>query len=515
MRAPDQADHREGSALSPNRLRRIALALVASAAAAAISVPAAAQEAGPDWPQYQGGPGHPGGLSDGPAPPFRLRWRFSSPDGSSVSAAVIAGDVAIAVGREAVYGVDLVSGDIAWEIPRDGGPVSAPAVVAGAGDAGPTLLYLEGPTSGEENAASPSASGPASPTPTRSPSATASEPPEEGEGDEEGSELVAVELDGREELWRAPTGATSRSGVTVDGDTAYVGDQDGTVYAVALADGAERWTGDAGARVDVPIAVADERVIAVARDVDGQSVIVNAFALADGERLWRLSPPTGSTAASAAAADDGAVMVGLADRLFRSLSGEDGTESWTSIALNVFSPVTSPALLDGIVYVVDLGGGLYRLDAEDGERVWSYQFNEIVWRSSPVVSGRTVLLGLNDGRLVAVDAGSGHLVWQSRATPGLIGTIALSRDVVVAVKGGDDPGLVAFEHDPDGRLSDLPSPTRLEPGTTLARAGIAAAMVLAVALVPAVLARRRFGDPFANVEGDEDDEPDDEHEDPA
>jgi hypothetical protein len=94
---------------------------------------------------------------------------------------------------------------------------------------------------------------------------------------------------------------------------------------------------------------------------------------------------------------------------------------------------------------------------------------------------------------VAVDAASGVLVWQSEATPGQVGTISLSREVVVAVKGGRDAGLIAFEHDPDGSLVRIESPTVLEPGTTLSRIGTAAAIVLAALLLPGMLARRRWG----------------------
>jgi hypothetical protein len=100
-------------------------------------------------------------------------------------------------------------------------------------------------------------------------------------------------------------------------------------------------------------------------------------------------------------------------------------------------------------------------------------------------------------------------VWQSAASPGLIGTIALSPEAVVAVKGGAEGGLIAFEHDPNGRLVDVPSPTELDGGTTLARIGAAAAIALAILLVPGMLLRRRFGDAFA-AETEDGDFPDEE-----
>jgi len=422
---------------------------------------------------------------------------------------VIFGGEAIALGEAAVYGVDLATGEVAWQVPRSGGPLSVPAVVAGTGGEPALLLYLEGPDSDAG-----SGGGTPSPSVTDSPSGSTAPP-----GDEPGSELVAIELESHTELWRSPLGASSRTGVAVLDDAAYVGDEDGIVTAVGLVDGAVAWTKDvrkadgpcaglAGGRVDVPLAVADGRVIAVARDVDGASIAVTALDAADGTCRWQKSPQIGSSAASAAAAGDGSVFIGLADRLVRSLDGSDGEQAWGALALSVFSPVTSPALVGDALYVVDLGGGVYRIDAEGGERIWSYQLNEVDVRSSPVVAGSTVLVGLRDGRLVAIDAESGHLVWQSEATPGLIGAIALGRDAVVAVRGGRDSGLVAFEHDPGGALVDVPTPTELEAGTLAARAGAAAVIVLAAVLVPGFLARRRFGDAFGDRQEARGGEPD-------
>lgn len=437
-----------------------------------------------------------------------MRWTLSAPEGPALSGAVIFQGQAISLGEAAVYGVDLATGEIAWEAPRSGGPLSVPAIVAGVEGGPATLLYLEGPSS-----EAGSGGGTPSPSETGSPSESTA-----AAGAEPGSELVAIELDGHTELWRVPLGATSRTGVTVDGDAAYVGDEDGTVTAVALADGSVLWAKDLGeaddpcagfpnGKIDVPVAVADGRVIAVVRNVDGSSVAISALDTANGDCVWQKSPQIGSSATSAAAAGDGRVVIGLADRLVRSLGGSDGEQAWASLALSFFSPVTSPALTPDSVYVVDLGGGVYRLDARDGARVWDYQLNEVVIRSSPVVSGGAVLVGLRDGRLVAIDGASGHLVWQSESTPGLVGAIALSAEAVVAVKGGRDAGLIAFEHDPDGSLVDLPSPTELEAGTLVARAGAAAAIVLAAVLVPGMLARRRFGDAFSG-----EDPVDEEHE---
>ena len=474
---------------------RAAIAVVAFASPVLLARTATAQEQ-PGWSQFQAGPGHEGALVDGPQPPYRVRWTLPAPAGDALSGAVVAGDAAVAVGEEAVYGIDIGTGVVAWQIPRSGGPLSVPAI--GASRGGRTVVYLEGPAP-SDSGASPSPSASASPSPSAA---------EDGRGDV--SALVAVALGDRSELWRTPLGAISRSGVTIDGATAFVGDQDGTVYAISMDDGAITWSQTVDGRVDTPLAVSQDRVYVVARNLDTPQVAIAAFDAVTGDRAWpAVDVQASSTAGSSPVAGGGSVYVGSADRRIRALDAADGTERWATLALSVFSPATSLALDGASVYAADIGGGLYQLDATDGQRRWSFHFNDVVFRSSPVVSGTSVLLGLGDGRLVAVDVSSGHLVWQSVASPGLIGTIALSPEAVIAVKGGTDAGLVAFEHDPEGTLLDVPSPTQLDAGATLSRYALAAALVFVGAFVPGLWARRRFPPIAARPEDAGDDRTDD------
>src|SRR5215211_8229275 len=125
-----------------SRAVRVAAAAVATAPLVLLSGAASAQEA-PTWSQFQGGPGHSGVLADGPEPPFRVRWTLPAPTGDALSGAVVAGDLAVSVGDEAVYGIDVASGAIEWRVARDGGPLSIPAI--GAGPRGRILVYLDGP----------------------------------------------------------------------------------------------------------------------------------------------------------------------------------------------------------------------------------------------------------------------------------------------------------------------------------------------------------------------------------
>ncbi|MCI0636690.1 MAG: PQQ-like beta-propeller repeat protein [Actinobacteria bacterium] len=469
--------------------------LIPAALGISATAAAAQQEVTAPWGQFQAGPTHAGSLPDGPQPPYRLRWTRPSPAGGALSPPIVVGDEVVSVGSQAVYGIDLATGEVTWQIPRAGGPVSTPAVASLGGR--DLLVYLEGPAPVGSAMPSPSVSATVSPSATDAPSPTASASPGvEGGHPDRVSFLVAVDLSDRSELWRTALDATAQSGVTIEGGTAYVGDRGGDVYAADLDDGSFVWASPAAGpgQVDAPVAVVDGAVYVVRRDPDTGLSTLMAFDAATGERRWPAggedAAPTGG---SAPAVIDGTVIVGSTDPAVRAFAAADGELRWSALATSRSSPFTSPAVAEEGAVLAGLSGGLYLLDPAEGQRRWSYQFNEVVIRSSPVVSGSTVLLGLDDGRLVAVDAGVGHLVWQSAPASDPLGAIALSTDVVVAVRHGRGASLVAFEHDPEGALIDERSPTELEAGTTFGRYALAAVLVFALASIPGVLFARRAG----------------------
>lgn len=458
----------------PAALTRAGLAALALACALGASATAAAGETQGDieWSQFQGGPAHLGTIAEAPAPPYRERWRFNPPEGA-LSGAVLTRELAIAVGREAVYGIDLASGEQVWTIRRGGGPLSTPALALLEGRT--VLVYLDGPPSPR-----------AGPSPGPSPAGEAA------------SELVAVDLADRSELWRAPLREVSRSGVTVEGDRAYVGDDAGGVYAVDLATGRISWTAEAVGRVESPPAVSQGMVYVASRNVEERRAQVLALDAVTGERRWTFVPASGAVVLSALATADGQVVLGAGDQLVRGLGAADGSPRWHAIALNLFSPLSAPAYRPGDVFIADAAGGLYRVNAADGERDWDHQTNELIVRSSPVVIGSHVVVGLGDGRLAAFDASDGDLVYRSAASPGVLGELALSRAAVVATKGGGEPALIAFEHDPEASLVRVPSPTIPVPGRLLGWFALAAAIVGAAILVPFRLLGPRFGPAFTH-----------------
>jgi outer membrane protein assembly factor BamB len=342
---------------------------------------------------------------------------------------VIAGGVAVAAGRVAVYSVDVRDGRPAWQLPRAGGPLEAQPAVAGSGRRS-VLLFAEGHLARD-------------------------------------SRVRAYALATQKHLWDAQLQDVSSSGISVDAGTAFVGDRSGTLYAIDVSSGHLLWKFRGDGVIDAPPAVADGRVYAVTANRSTGAVQLIEVDERTGKLGWRFEPPQLATFGTAPTVHDGSVYVGMGNRVVYALDARSGKERWSSYTVSMFSPVVGSAIAGGdlvvsATYPLSAGVGLYRLDAPTGDRESWFQFDSFDLLSSPVIAGRYALMGLDDGRLVAVDTRSGHEAWEQGTGPGALGAIAPGGDVMVASKSGADGGLVAFRHDPSGQQIDVTSRTELD-----------------------------------------------------
>jgi outer membrane protein assembly factor BamB len=452
---------------------------------------------GDEWTQFQGGPQHTGFVPDGPSPAFVEAWRFAEPLGgpngvTGLSAPVVAGDEVIVVGPQAVIGVGLGDGAERWRNPRDPGPPVTPAVGTTAGP--PIVVYTEGfgpnppgsesPTTSIASPSGPSPSGPVAP------SASPADAPRTG-GD---AHAVALALRGdHAERWRVPLPSGSRTGVTIEGDTAYIGTNDGSVTAFELSTGDARWTANAGGFLDAPLAVSGGLVLVGVTGDEQTAYTLVALRTADGSEAWRYTPDTSAQIAGVPAIGDGMAFVGLVDQTLRAISLVDGAERWVARLNARVGLQGAPAIADDGVVAVDLLGQVYRLDWVTGERVWDHALNTSVPRSSPVVTDGSVLVAARDGELLAVEASSGDLVWRGAASANLLRTLAVSGELVLGVTGGSSPGLVAWRHDPAGALTRVVTPTKIDPARLLVGFIAGAIPVVAVLWLLGRLLAARFG----------------------
>lgn len=160
-----------------------------------------------------------------------------------------------------------------------------------------------------------------------------------------------------------------------------------------------------------PAGVGD-RVYAASRD--GR---VSAFDAASGRREWRSDLRV--ALAAGPGANRNAVVVAGSDGIIVALRPEDGSELWRS---QVTGEVLAPPEVSGdsvVVYTID--GMLRVLSRFNGTERWSMQQDPpaltLRGAAAPVVVGRTVITGFDNGRIVAAALQDGAPRWEAVLSP--------------------------------------------------------------------------------------------------
>ena len=471
------------------------------------------------WSQYQGSAAHPGFAAAAPAPPYSQAWTFDvAPEHNiGVSAPIVAGNVVVTVAPSAVYGVDLATGQQRWSIPRSFGP-NVPAAVGDAGGA-QVLVYSEGFGDTPLPLANPSGSASAAPSSSASPSAAPTTGPLPAN---EQPRLVGVDLTTQKQLWTLDLKEVSRTGVTIEGTTAFVGDNRGNVYAVDIASGEQRWTAKVPGFLASPLAVSGGTVLAAVQaqgTVQGSSAparsSVVAFDASSGVQSWTFTPVFPTLRTTTMAISGETAFIGFDNRVVEAIDIATGIGTWNHAANGLFLFTSSPALSADGVFMSDSTGHVIKLAAADGSREWDFALNTDVLRSAPALARNVVLVSSATGRLSAIDAVSGRLIFQSGFEGGSLGPMAVTADLVVAVRGGGQGGLIAFRHDDHGHLVSVASPTTLDPGKLVLGYVVAAVPLLAALLFAVRPLAARFGPPEFESRDDDDEQEDDEDDEDA
>jgi len=250
--------------------------------------------------------------------------------------------------------------------------------------------------------------------------------------------LRAFTADG-DPAWETPTDAPVTATPAVAGNRAYVADAEGTLYAVGTDDGSVRWRaalradtfgfGQATRQID-PAVHSSPTVVEGTAFVGGDDGAVYAFDAETGDPAWRTRvrgdrfPPTGQVAAPAVATPavaDG-IVYAAAGPTVAALDAETGDPEWRTDAPDAVT--ASPAVRDGVVHAASLDGSVLALAADSGDPDWSAERSgrayppterseqeRFVVDSSPAVTeGGTAVVLRGDGATYAFD-GAGEPLW--------------------------------------------------------------------------------------------------------
>lgn len=135
-----------------------------------------------------------------------------------------------------------------------------------------------------------------------------------------------------------------------------------------------------------------------------------------GRSRWRTD--TEAAVSGGVGAGAGLVLVGTEEGEVIALDAETGDAVWRA---QVSSEVqSSPRVVGGAVVVRTLDGKLFGLDAGSGEQRWTYDGGvpslSVRGTGSPAAASGVVFSGFDDGRLAAVRAASGEILWEARVS---------------------------------------------------------------------------------------------------
>jgi outer membrane protein assembly factor BamB len=267
-----------------------------------------------------------------------------------------------------------------------------------------------------------------------------------------GGRVTVVELASGDVRWTAELGTPISGAVTLDAGRALVTtlggrDEPSEIVALDVEDGNELWRAsaeDASNLVTTPV-VADGRVLTL--DAFGG---VLAFDAEDGRFLWRtevvnpLAPRQPfllrEVGAPAPVSADGQVFaVDVTGRVY-AFDAETGAALWDH-ALNAVSQSSPPLLTDDHVLVPTDAGTLYAVDRRSGHLVWRVDAGRAFLRGLADAGDLLVgVTGADDAGLVALESdATGRLLDEPSPTAFAIGRMATGY-----VLGGLLVGLVAI-----------------------------------------------------------------------
>ncbi|MEM6295674.1 MAG: PQQ-binding-like beta-propeller repeat protein [Myxococcota bacterium] len=289
--------------------------------------------------------------------------------------------------------LDMLRGEVMWELPLGGAVSSRPLLTDMPGEAGtrdpaaPHGMMLVGTDNGDE---------------------------------------IAIDLESREELWRYPTDGKVRTVPVVAEGVVYIANSRDQVFALDQRTGAWRWQYEQPLQTDFTVSGYAGLAYVPSSDGVGTGVVYTGFGngkvvaidAASGEALWltSLAPPAGGDFSDC---DSTPLVNPEAGRLYVAgqqtgvfaLDLEDGTPAW-SFGVRAVGDLARGA--GGDMVGASSLEGVFALD-RDGNQLWRTQVDPGVL-STPVVVDNTVFVAHSDAGLLAFDLESGEFL--ARLDPG-------------------------------------------------------------------------------------------------
>lgn len=145
---------------------------------------------------------------------------------------------------------------------------------------------------------------------------------------------------------------------------------------------------------------------------------ISAWPVEKGKRLWRTD--LNMSLSGGVGLGAGLVAVGSTKGELVVLDAETGEERWrVTLSSEILS---APAAQDDLLVAQTQDGKIYGLSVTTGEEIWRYTVEVPVLSlrgtAGPEVTPRMVITGFANGKLVALSAATGSLLWEAKLATG-------------------------------------------------------------------------------------------------
>jgi outer membrane protein assembly factor BamB len=247
------------------------------------------------------------------------------------------------------------------------------------------------------------------------------------------SDAMAINATTGTKIWFHSSGTfynTAASLAVVNGRV-YQNSQ-GKFWTLNATDGTELWNYKIGGGSS-PVVV--DGVVYVGSEISNKGLQCSSVVALDavkGTKLWHvlMGNQSFNCVVSSPAVVDGVVYIGAEDNNVYALNAKNGKTIWSFLTGD--SVYSSPVVVDGVVYIGSGDRNVYALDAKTGEKLWSYETGGGVgeFGASPVVVDGVVYVGSRDHNIYALDASNGEKLWSYTTGEVVHATPAVANGVV-------------------------------------------------------------------------------------
>jgi outer membrane protein assembly factor BamB len=194
-----------------------------------------------------------------------------------------------------------------------------------------------------------------------------------------------------------------KAAVAVTANAVYIGDEEGWFHAIDRATGKEKWKPfEAQAEISSCANFYEDKVLFTSHDNS-----LYCLNTADGSKAWQYETK-GQVYTSPPVVGDHTFVAGCDEhlRVINIKTGEEESDIPFGIQL-----ISSPAVIDNLLYVGTYGNEVLAVDWKASTRVWTYTGAKARYDSSAAVTDKYVIAGSQDKRLHCINRKTGDGVW--------------------------------------------------------------------------------------------------------